>query len=665
MKLWKRICTGMMALLLLTGTVVASPGTLTVKAEEEVQSENRMAGQPNWYGGAYSTYNPFAWENKYYGQCTWYAWGRAYEMTGVSLNECTGNAAKWYNAAKSAGRAVGSTPRANSIAVFSTYSGYGHVGYVEAVSGDTVTLSESNNSCYGKSTSQQVSTLAEGITYYSGQHNFTANQLKNRYTGTYWEKLVGYIYLVDDPTPGGLSISVKSTYYTDENVVVSWNTPSSAVKYGFTLRYNPTNGNDIIDKYVTGNSYNLGKLGAGNYRLWMRPYNASGVGGTAVYVDFGVTTRPVTKVTGITLNKTSLSLQKGQSASLTATVAPSNATNKSVTWSSNNTGVATVSNGNVKAIAAGTATITVTAADGSGKKAACTVKVSNPHTHSYTAKVTKAATCTAEGVKTYTCSCGASYTEKIAKTAHKAVTDSAVAATCTREGKTQGSHCSVCGTVLKVQQKIPAAGHKYSFISTVTATPDCDGAIKKTCGVCGVSTKTTIYQPQTVSVPALVYNGKSQEPKVIVTDRNGGVIAASNYKLTYKNNKAVGLATVTIRFNGNYSGLMKKQFAIKPNKTNITFVKAKSKAFEVKWKKQTSQTTGYEIQYSTNKNFKGKAVVTVDIRKNSVQSKKICKLKAKRTYYVRVRTYKTVKVNGRNTKVYSDWSDVKKVVTKK
>ena len=696
MKLWKRICTGMMALLLLTGTVVASPGTLTVKAEEEVQSENRMAASSgiknNGTGGIsininsapYTTFQGYSYGEYAYTSsgCAWFASARTNQLTGKGNVIRAGT--NWWNGGNGReGFSTGQTPAAPALICWTN-----HVAVLEKIEGNTAYISEG-----GTGASDQ----AHGYCLISAT---SVSAISSRNSG-----FLGYVYLGSTNT-GSLSISARSSYYTDEDVVVSWNTPANTVKYGFTLRYNPTNGNDIIDKYVTGNSYNLGKLGAGNYRLWMRPYNASGVGGTAVYVDFGVTTRPVTKVTGITLNKTSLSLQKGQSASLTATVAPSNATNKNVTWSSSNTGVATVSNGNVKAIAAGTATITVTAADGSGKKAACTVKVSNPHTHSYTAKVTKAATCTAEGVRTYTCSCGASYTEKIAKTAHKAVTDNAVSATCTRDGKTEGSHCavcgtvlkaqqripaaghkavtdnavsatctregktqgihcSVCGTVLKAQQKIPATGHKYSFISTVTATPDCDGAIKKTCGICGVSTKTIIYQPQTVSVPALVYNGKSQEPKVIVTDRNGGVIAASNYKLTYKNNKAVGLATVTIQFNGNYSGLMKKQFAIKPNKTKITSVKAKSKAFEVKWKKQTSQTTGYEIQYSTNKNFKGKAAVTVDIRKNSVQSKKICKLKAKRTYYVRVRTYKTVKVNGRNTKVYSDWSDVKKVVTKK
>ena len=83
-------------------------------------------------------------------------------------------------------------------------------------------------------------------------------------------------------------------------------------------------------------------------------------------------------VTGVSLDKTSISLEVNGTEQLTATVAPSNADNKNVTWSSSNTSVATVSeNGLVTAIGAGTATITVTTEDGS-KTATCTVTVTPP-----------------------------------------------------------------------------------------------------------------------------------------------------------------------------------------------------------------------------------------------------------------------------------------------
>ncbi|GKU27685.1 Ig-like domain-containing protein [Clostridium folliculivorans] len=88
-------------------------------------------------------------------------------------------------------------------------------------------------------------------------------------------------------------------------------------------------------------------------------------------------TSTVVPVTSVSLDKTTLSLTTGTSSTLIATVAPSNATNKNVTWTSSNTSVATVQNGTVTAVAAGTATITVTTQDGS-KIATCTVTVTAP-----------------------------------------------------------------------------------------------------------------------------------------------------------------------------------------------------------------------------------------------------------------------------------------------
>ena len=86
----------------------------------------------------------------------------------------------------------------------------------------------------------------------------------------------------------------------------------------------------------------------------------------------------VVPVTGVTLNKTSTTITAGGTETLTATVQPSNATNKNVTWSSNNTGVATINNGLVTAQSQGTATITVTTQDG-GRTASCVVTVQAAH----------------------------------------------------------------------------------------------------------------------------------------------------------------------------------------------------------------------------------------------------------------------------------------------
>ena len=96
------------------------------------------------------------------------------------------------------------------------------------------------------------------------------------------------------------------------------------------------------------------------------------------YIDVpAFKTKPIA-VTGVSLDNTTLSLETGKTGTLKATVAPDNATNKSVSWSSDNTDVATVdSSGKVTAVKAGTAKITVKTTDGS-KTAVCTVTVKDP-----------------------------------------------------------------------------------------------------------------------------------------------------------------------------------------------------------------------------------------------------------------------------------------------
>ena len=202
---------------------------------------------------------------------------------------------------------------------------------------------------------------------------------------------------------------------------------------------------------------------------------------------------------------------------------------------------------------------------------------------------------------------------------------------------------------------------------TQKATTSKNGYIATKCSICNktLSTQATIYYPKTISLSttSYTYDGKAKKPSITVKDSKGKKIASSNYTVSYSSGrKSVGKYTVTIKFKGNYSGTVKKTFTIKPKSTTLSKVSAGKKAFTVKWKKQTSQTTGYQIQYSTASNFKGAKTVTVS--SNKTTSKKISKLKAKKKYYVRVRTYKTVKINGKNTKIYSSWSKAKTVKTK-
>lgn len=161
-----------------------------------------------------------------------------------------------------------------------------------------------------------------------------------------------------------------------------------------------------------------------------------------------------------------------------------------------------------------------------------------------------------------------------------------------------------------------------------------------------------------MSNTSYIYNGKKRTPSVIVKNSKGGLINASNYKVRYSGGrKAVGQYTVSISFKGNYSGTVKKSYKIIPKGTSLSKLTGGKKKLTVKWKKQAKEISGYQIQYSTKKNFKS-SVKTKNISKKKT-SAQISKLKSKKKYYVRIRTYKTVKVNGESKKMYSGWSKSK------
>ena len=166
----------------------------------------------------------------------------------------------------------------------------------------------------------------------------------------------------------------------------------------------------------------------------------------------------------------------------------------------------------------------------------------------------------------------------------------------------------------------------------------------------------------TLSNTRYIYNGKVQKPQVTVKNAKGEVI--KGYTVKYAGNcKNVGKYKVTLTFKGDYNGTKTKTFKIAPKSVTVKSLKAVKKRFDVKWSKQTTQVTGYQVQYSTDKNFV-KAVKNKKITKNSVVTKTVKNLKSKKVYYVRVRTYTTVKYNGEQMNLHSDWSKVKKVTVK-
>ena len=365
--------------------------------------------------------------------------------------------------------------------------------------------------------------------------------------------------------------------------------------------------------------------------------------------------------------------------------------------------------------------------------------------HSYgNSVVTKQPTCTSEGTKTKTCTkCNATVTEKLPAKGHTAVTDKGYPATCTTAGKTDGSHCSVCNTVIKAQTVINATGHKSSgWITDKAASIGVKGSMHKECTVCkkvletaeipALSRISISKASVTLSTSTYAYDGKAKKPGVTVklngkTLKNGTdyTVSYSNntkvgtakvtitgkgnytgsvsktysiknnfkkatvsgistkaftgknitqsitvkyngktlkngtdYAVSYSNNKNIGTATVKITGKGSYTGTITKTFKINPAKQEIQKLTAKSKAFFVDWA-QKGSATGYEIQYATNSKFTSAKKVT--ITNNKTDTKTISKLSGKKKYYVRVRSYTTVK----GTKYYGAWSASKSVTTKK
>ena len=365
--------------------------------------------------------------------------------------------------------------------------------------------------------------------------------------------------------------------------------------------------------------------------------------------------------------------------------------------------------------------------------------------HSYgNSVVTKQPTCTSEGTAIKTCTkCNATVTEKLPAKGHTAVTDKGYPATCTTAGKTDGSHCSVCNTVIKAQTVINATGHKSSgWIVDKAASIGVKGSKHKECTVCkkvletaeipALSRISISKASVTLSTSTYAYDGKAKKPGVTVklngkTLKNGTdyTVSYSNntkvgtakvtitgkgnytgsvsktysiknnfkkatvsgistkaftgknitqsitvkyngktlkngtdYTFFYSNNKNIGTATVKITGKGSFTGTITKTFKINPAKQEIQKLTAKSKAFFVDWA-QKGSATGYEIQYATNSKFTSAKKVTITNKKTDKTT--ISKLSGKKKYYVRVRSYTTVK----GTKYYGAWSASKSVTTKK
>ena len=195
-------------------------------------------------------------------------------------------------------------------------------------------------------------------------------------------------------------------------------------------------------------------------------------------------------------------------------------------------------------------------------------------------KVTKAATCsTAAGTKTYTCTrCKKTRTETIAATGHKAVKDAAVVATCETAGKTEGSHCSVCGTVLKAQTTTAALGHDYGEWKTIKAATYTEpGQAERVCRR-NASHKEyrqlPILEKAKIALSACsiqlseqtyVYDGIEKAPTVTITYNEKTLTEGKDYQVYFADNVNPGTAKITViaKTDSDYTGTATITFEIR------------------------------------------------------------------------------------------------------
>ena len=186
---------------------------------------------------------------------------------------------------------------------------------------------------------------------------------------------------------------------------------------------------------------------------------------------------------------------------------------------------------------------------------------------------------------------------------------------------------------------------------TVTGKGDYTGSAKATFRILVPLSKCKL------TVKSQTYTGKALQPAVTVKYGSKALKKGTDYTVSYKNNKAVGVATVTVTGKGGYTGTKKVTFNILPRSVAISKLTAGKQLLTVKWGKR-AEATGYELQYALKSSFAG--AKTVKIKKNATVSATIKKLKTGKTYYVRLRSYKTV---GKKT-YYSAWSKGKGVKVK-
>jgi len=611
--------------------------------------------------------------------CTRFAWQQVYDNSGIAL-PAWGNAVNWWNNAKNAGYATGSTPKAGAVAVWSGDT-YGHVAYVTSGSGNTFTVNEGGRTDLDHTSSHGVAygyTLTNAV---GGRRPYDTNKI-----------LLGFIYPGDSGKVGDSTISVtKGTSATPTKF--SWTKATNAKTYN--LRIKKYNGKEYVtykDVWnLTSTSYSM-NIPVGDYYAYVDACNGSNFtrSWNAAYfsIKYWYNGKTINNLgddfyARIVLTHTGKAPGVNSATKNIENVAYTSDTDAnyiSQFWHfvRNSDGSYRILNAYYKNLplqAAGTTSgsnvVLGTSYTGSNaqhwyvygaangqyiirnKASEFVLNVHNAYsaagtnlqiwkytdsgaermtiekhtTHKWNnGTITTNPTCTSTGVKTYTCLyCDATKTETLNKLPHE-------------PGDWE----------VETKASLSDDGMKVTY-----------------CQNCGEETdfmEILMVDKVKLSKDAYVYDGKAKNPSVIVTSMNGEEISPDNYtvkKLTSR--KYVGKHGYKITFKNEYEGEKTVYFKINPKATYLTKKPtAYRKAFKASWKKVSTQVTGYEIKYSTSKNFTKSTSNTTKVKSYKTTSKKVTGLKAKKTYYVKVRTYKTV--NGVN--YYSAWSKYKTVKTR-
>lgn len=156
------------------------------------------------------------------------------------------------------------------------------------------------------------------------------------------------------------------------------------------------------------------------------------------------------------------------------------------------------------------------------------------------------------------------------------------------------------------------------------------------------------------------YDGNVKNPSVIVTSGSKKLKNGTDYIVIYPSGrKYVGRYTVTVKMQGSYSGRKSVSFTISPAAVKLSSIKGGNRSLFVRWVRNTAQTSGYKLRYSTDKSFSKYKTLTVDSA--GVSHCSISSLKVSTKYYVQIRAYKVI-----GDKVYySAWSKTLSASTEK